>query len=218
MGIGLTYGGRYMKRNIVYSLCLTLVFGSVNAQFAAAQTKTADAETPFTLILEPSSKSGQAANMERRKTVSVIAGRRMKPGMRGFAYKDEQDGTITLAGPNSASGANADQLVYKISSNSSRARSLIAGIETRYGQPDIQKPRERIWYIKNPNVQLGQAKIITLTVSDKAGQLTINADRMPITRRGELLVKPLRKRPKQNVQKDITKTPAAKPRIDHDPS
>lgn len=181
--------------------CVCVIMGShtARAQSNLSQSKKSIVETPFTMILgrDQSSeltagKSPNIANQQQRKTLRTMSGRRLKAGIRASEHFDNQGGHIVLAGLNSETDANADQIIYEIPTASKTATALLEKLETRYGQPDEAKGNERIWHIQNPDMRNGQAKIITLRVSETGGKLRIDADRTPITRRGELLVKPQR--------------------------
>ena len=218
-----------MRKKQFYLLCTFMVIGCANAQFSAAQVRQNDTATPFSLLLgdtqtesQNAGRSKAVANTNRRIPINSIDGRRLKAGMNGYEYKDTQGGRVMFEGLGDVEAGDADQLIYQIPSNSDRAQNLIAQFEAQYGSPDVRKADEQIWYIKNPNIQRGQAKIITLRVTDAAGTLTINADRMPITRRGELLVKPQRRLPRQNLQNQNQKNNASpatiQPKVEDDPT
>lgn len=182
--------------------CIIMVGGEHNA---AAQSKPDVVETPFTLLLDIelssetfSEKPSKLANLQKRNSLRTVAGRRLKVGIRASEYLDGRGGRITLAGLSNESDVNADQIIYQIPARSKHARSLVTVMESRYGQADEIKNGERVWHIRNPDMRHGQAKVITMRMRETAGKLTIIADRTPIIRRGELLVKPQRQLPSGN--------------------
>ena len=182
--------------------CTIMVGGAHNA---AAQSKPDAVETPFTLLLGKglssetfSENPSQLASLQQRKSLKTVSGRRLKAGIKASEYLDGRGGNITLAGLNNENDVNADQIIYQIPAFSKHARSLITAMESRYGQADEIKNGERIWYIRNPDMKYGQAKIITMRMRKTTGKLIIIADRTPISRRGELLIKPQRKLPSGN--------------------
>ncbi len=185
-----------MQRTVRYFWVIGCVFIVLSAHSAVAQSKKDTAETPFTLLLgsgQNPEKLSSLANLPQRKSLRTVSGRRLMAGVRASEYLDDRGGRITLSGLSNESDTNADQIIYQIPARSERAKNLVATMKSRYGQPDEIIDGDQIWHIRNPDMRRGQAKIINMRIRQTAGTLTIIADRTPITRRGELLVKPPRK-------------------------
>jgi len=216
-----------MRKIIIKAACLVTLFASSGFLPAAAQIDdTVDvnfAETPFAILSQnqPDQRVKSATTLKipsqtqtqtqtQRRKIDSIADRHVKSGMTAYEYNDHQGGHITVMGLNKIDQNTADQMIYKIPARLPHATNLKAQLERKYGPPDKVIGNEKIWYIPNIERKHGQAKIITMRLKQVAGELVISADRTPIARRGELLVKPVRRQP-EKLRKPEKRQGKAKP-------
>ena len=195
-----------MRNKTFKAAALIILFA--NSGFLNAEAQVSDkmdvnfTDTPFAILTQsqPNSRlksveSFQNLNPVQKLGINDVAGRHVKGGMTAYEYSDHQGGHITVLGLNKSDQKNADQMIYKIPARLPHATNLKAQLEHKYGPPDKVIGNEKIWYIPNVERKHGQAKIITMRLKQVAGELVISADRTPITRRGQLLVKPVRQQP-----------------------
>jgi len=186
-----------ISKFVVFSILLGVLSQNTNAQSLSSkiQSSSSNLVTPFDMLLDMGRNLDVPADEQINRSKATVGKQkqsnikyRQRPGMHVHDYIDENGGQVVVDRLSGVEDLNADNIRYSIAAGSIRAKNLMTLIREQYGTANEQRGNMQIWYIQNPDIRDGQAKIITLRAQEVNGQISISADRTPITRRRKTIV------------------------------